>query len=66
MCLYFNNTLSRMNEQTCTVALLAHRCCYVATCGCRRANGGISTQALYWEHFIHTPPWSTVYLLLAL
>ena len=55
-----------MNEQMRTIALLAHRCCYVATCGYRRANGGISTQALYWDDFIHMPPWSTVYLLLAL
>ena len=55
-----------MNEGTRTIALLAHRCCYVATCGYRRDNGGNSTQALYWDTFIHTPPWSTVYLLLFL
>ena len=29
-----------MNERTRTIALLAHRCCYVATCGYRRAKGG--------------------------
>jgi len=56
LCLYFTNTLSRMNKRTCTIALLAHSCCYVATSGYRRANGGISTQALYWDDFIHTPP----------
>ena len=32
------NNKQRMNERTCTIALLAHRCCYVATCGYRRAN----------------------------
>ena len=52
MCLYFTNTLRWMNERTRTIALLAHSCCYVATCGYRRANGGNSTQALYWDHFI--------------
>jgi len=41
LCLYFTNTLSRMNERTRTIALLAHSYCYVATCGYRRANGGI-------------------------
>ena len=51
ICLYFTNTLRRMNELTCNIALLAHRCCYVATWGYRRANGEISTQALYWDHF---------------
>ena len=49
--LYFTNSLSRMNERTYAIALLAHRCCYVATYGYRRSNGGISTQALYWDHF---------------
>ena len=33
-----------MNERTCTIALLAHRYCYVATCSYRRANGGNSTH----------------------
>ena len=33
-----------MNERTRTIALLAHSFCYVATCGYRRPNGGISTH----------------------
>ena len=44
LCLYFTNTLSRMNERTRTIALLAYSYCYVATCSYRRANGGNSTH----------------------
>ena len=33
-----------MNERTCTIALLAHSYCYVATCSYRRATGGNSTH----------------------
>ena len=42
-----------MNERTRTIALLAHRCCYVATCSYRRANREMTIlQTLYWPYIL--------------